>query len=231
MKLLKLRNPFKNLYKFELRLWIVSLIVVSISSLFGKQNNILSLIASLIGVTALIFVAKGDVFGQILTVIFSVFYAIISYTFQYYGEMITYLCMSAPIAALSVISWIRNPYRENKAEVKVNRLKKSEIAFMIMLTILVTIGFYFILGALNTTNLFVSTISVTTSFSASYLMFRRSAAYALAYAANDVVLIILWVMASLEDLSYLAMVACFLMFLANDLYAFFNWSLMKKRQV
>ena len=74
-----LKNPFKKLNKFELGLWIFSLILVSVSFIVVEQKDVLSLIASLIGVTALIFVAKGMVIGQILTVVFAVFYGIISF--------------------------------------------------------------------------------------------------------------------------------------------------------
>ena len=57
------------------------------------------------------------------------------------------------------------------------------------------------------------------------------ALFTLAYAANDIVLIVLWILASLSDLSYLSVVICFLMFLVNDLYGFVNWKRMQKRQL
>ena len=74
---------------------------------------------------------------------------------------------------------------------------------MWLLALVVTVLFYFILKALNTANLFFSTLSITTSFVASYLTFLRSPYYAIGYSANDVVLIILWILASVEDISYL----------------------------
>ena len=222
-------TSFKNLSKFETGLWITSVLIVTASGFFGGDGW-LSTIASLIGVTALIFVSKGDVLGQFLTIVFAVLYGIISFSFTYYGEMLTYLCMTAPIAALAVISWIKNPSPENNSEVAVNRLKMSEIIFLILLTILVTTAFYFILSSLNTANIIPSTISVTTSFLASYLTFRRSRFYAVAYAANDIVLIVLWIMATSVDIKYLSMVICFLMFFINDMYGFIYWTKMKKRQ-
>ena len=177
----------------------------------------------------MIFIAKGDVTGQVLTVVFSLFYAVISLQFRYYGEMITYLGMTAPIAILSVISWLKHPYR-GAAEVKVHYLTRKQTLLMIILTIVVTFGFYFILAAFHTANLMISTISIATSFSASYLMLFRSPAYALAYAANDVVLITLWILATIDSLSYLPMVICFLMFFINDVYGFINWMKIRKKQ-
>ena len=224
---------FKTLTKFEKGLWLTSLAVTLLSYLlsylFSGSGDLLNLIASLIGVTALIFVAKGHVLGQLLTVVFSVFYGIISVLFAYYGEMITYLFMTTPMAIVAAIEWIKNPYKDTQ-EVKVHKVTKKQLAVMWLLALLVTVMFYFILKALNTANLFFSTVSITTSFVASYLTFLRSPYYALGYSANDVVLIILWILASVEDISYLPMVACFIMFLFNDLYGFYNWGRMQKRQ-
>ncbi|MCH5212457.1 MAG: nicotinamide mononucleotide transporter [Oscillospiraceae bacterium] len=216
--------------KGEIILWSSSVLLIIASFLIFDRENYLTLIASVIGATALIFNAKGNPIGQILIVIFSVFYGIISFTFAYYGEMITYLGMTAPMAVAALISWLRNPYNGNRAEVEVNSLKIGEYVFMLALTGIVTVIFYFILKAFHTANLIPSTLSVTTSFIAVYLTWRRSAYYALAYAANDIVLIILWILAALSDFSYLSVIICFIMFLVNDIYGFINWSKMQKRQ-
>ena len=226
---MRTKNPFSDLNGFELSLWIASVLVCIGAYIFSGGGDRLTLVSSLIGVTALIFVSKGYVLGQVLTVVFAVFYGIVSFFFRYYGEMITYLCMTAPIAALSVISWLRHPYKNTK-EVKVAHLTKKQLAVMVILAVLVTIIFYFILGVLGNANMFFSTISITTSFIASYLTFYRSPYYALAYAANDVVLIVLWVLATAENISYLPMILCFIMFLANDLYGFYNWQRIEKKQ-
>lgn len=216
--------------KGELVLWIASVTAIIVSFLIFDRENFLTLIASLIGVTSLIFCAKGNPFGQILIIFFSVFYGIISFTFAYYGEMITYLGMTAPMAVISLVSWLKNPYNDNKSEVKVNRLKLSDIIIMIVLTAVVTLIFYYILDMLHTSNMIVSTISVTTSFIAVYLTFRRSPFYAIGYALNDIVLVIMWTLASFADISYISVVVCFVIFLANDIYGFISWNKMQKRQ-
>lgn len=225
---MKLRGSFRALTKFEIFLWLFSVMAVAVSFLIWSEDY-LTLIASLIGVTALIFVAKGNVLGQVLTVVFAVFYGIISFWFRYYGEMITYLCMTAPIALLAIFSWIKNPY-EKTAEVLVNRLSVKRLLILCGLTAVVTLIFYFLLKALGNASLLVSTFSIATSFFASSLTFMRSPFYALAYAANDLVLIVLWVFAAYEDISCVPMIVCFIMFLANDIYGFYNWRRMKKRQ-
>lgn len=217
--------------KKEIVLWISSVGLISLSFCLFDRENYLTLLASLIGVTSLIFNAKGNPFGQFLMVLFSLIYGIISFTFSYYGEMITYLGMTMPMAVFALISWLRNPYKGNKAEVKVNSIGKGEQLFMWFATIAVTIVFYFVLEHFNTANIVPSTISVTTSFLAVYLTFRRSPYFALAYAMNDIVLIVLWVLASILDIRYISVVVCFVAFLINDIYGFVNWQAMKIRQL
>ena len=216
--------------KEELALWGSSAGLVLVSFFLFDREAYMTLAASLIGVTSLIFNAKGNPIGQALMILFSLLYGLISYTFSYFGEMITYLGMTGPMALFALIAWLRNPYQGNRAEVAVNRLKKRELVLMYALTVLVTVGFYFILDYFHTANMIPSTLSVTTSFIAVYLTFRRSPYFALAYAANDVVLILLWTMAALEDISYLSVIICFVMFLVNDLYGFVSWKRMEKRQ-
>ena len=223
----KLINYFS---KGELLLWCSSVILIAASFCVFDRENYLTLAASLIGVTSLIFNAKGNPFGQFLMIIFSMLYGIISFAFSYYGEMLTYLGMTMPMAVFALISWLKNPHNGNKAEVKVNTLRRKEIMFMWMLAVAVTVAFYFVLEAFHTANIVPSTISVTTSFVAVYLTFRRSPFFALGYAANDVVLIVLWVLASIADVRYISVVVCFAAFLINDIYGFLSWRKMKERQ-
>ncbi len=216
--------------KGELALWSISAALILTSFFIFDRENYMTLAASLIGVTSLIFNAKGNPFGQFLIIIFSALYGIISYTFAYYGEMITYLGMTAPMAVFALISWLKNPYNGNRAEVKVNRLTRGEYLFAAALTALVTLIFYFILAAFHTANLIPSTLSVTTSFLAVYFTFRRSPLYAIAYAANDLVLMVLWLLATLTDISYCSVLVCFAIFFVNDIYGFVCWNKMQKRQ-
>ena len=225
-----MKNIITYFTKEERLLWISSVGLIVLSFCIFDRENYLTLSASLIGVTSLIFNAKGNPFGQLLMVIFSLLYGVISYTFSYYGEMMTYLGMTMPMAVFALVSWMRNPYNGNRAEVKVNHISRKEVIFMWSLAAVVTAVFYFILTFFHTANIVPSTLSVTTSFVAVYLTFRRNPYFAVAYAANDVVLIVLWVLASMSDVRYISVVVCFVAFLVNDIYGFVNWRKMEKRQ-
>lgn len=225
-----MRKWMKYFSKLEWILWLSSMIAIIVSFCLFDRVNYMTLCASLIGVTSLIFCAKGNPVGQLLMVIFSLLYGIISYRFAYYGEMITYVGMTMPMAIVALIAWLRNPYNGNKAQVKVDSVSKREMMWMLLIAIPVTVLFYYILLYFGTANILPSTLSVTTSFVAVYLTSRRCPYYALAYAMNDIVLIVLWIMASLQSLHYVSVVVCFIAFLVNDIYGFVNWERMKKQQ-
>jgi nicotinamide mononucleotide transporter PnuC len=220
----------KYFTNFEIGLWLSSVTFILLSFFIFDRVNYFTLVASLVGITSLIFCAKGNPIGQLMMVVFSAIYGVISFGFAYYGEMLTYLGMTLPMAVISLITWLRNPYKKNKAEVEVRKIKMGDIYALIILTPMVTLMFFFILRALGNANLLPSTLSVTTSFIAAFLCFRRSPYFALAYAVNDIVLILLWSLAAIEDFSYFSVIICFVVFLVNDMYSFFNWRRMQKRQ-
>lgn len=222
-----MNNPLKELTPKEWCLWGVSLFIVTFSNVIGGEVDMLTLAATWVGITSLIFAAKGNVWAQILMTVFSILYGIISFRFRYWGEMMTYLGMSMPMAIWSTITWMKNPSEGSKGEVAIRRLESRHFFFLFGLSVVVTGAFYFVLRALDTPNIVFSTISVTTSFLAASLTMLRSSYYALGYAANDLVLVVLWSLAATKNPVYMPVVINFLIFFMNDMYGFVSW---KKRE-
>lgn len=218
-----MNNPIKTLTKREWSIWLGSIIIVLISNLATKDFDLLTLVAALTGVTSLIFAAKGNVWGQVLMILFSILYGIISFRFRYWGEMLTYLGMTLPMAVWSTITWIKNSSENNGNEVQIQSLSKKHIVALCISGIIVTAVYYYILKSFNTPNIIFSTISIITSFIAASLTMLRSSYYAVWYAVNDVILIILWVLASLKDPAYIPAVVNFSIFFMNDMYGFMSW--------
>lgn len=215
-----MQNPWKELSVKEWWLWSISMLIVTVSNLVGGSFDVLTLAATWVGITSLIFAAKGNVWAQFLMVAFSILYGIISFRFRYWGEMITYLGMTLPMAVWSAVTWLRNPSAGSKSEVAIRKLEKKHFLFLLVLSIVVTGAFYFILRWLETPNIVFSTLSVTTSFLAASLTMLRSSYYALGYAANDLVLIVLWGLAAAKDPVYIPVIINFMIFFMNDMYGF-----------
>lgn len=215
-------NPIKNLTKKEWILWMGSLAIVILSNLLSTDIDVLTLVSACVGITSLIFAAKGNVWAQILMVVFSILYGLISWQFRYWGEMITYIGMTMPMAVWSTITWIKNP-SESGQEVAIQKLTRKHVAGIAAAGVIVTAVFYMILKALDTPNILFSTISITTSFLAASLTMLRSSYYALGYASNDIILIVMWVLASIENPAYIPVVVNFIIFFFNDIYGFVSW--------
>lgn len=220
----------KKFKPHEIVLWSISCVLILASYLIFDRSAPLALCASLLGSTAIIFCAKGIFMGQIFMIIFSILYGIISYKTAYYGEMITYLGMTLPMSVASLISWLTHPYEGDETQVRISRLKPRDYIITLFLTVIVTIIFYFVLKHLGTASILISTISIATSFSAAYLTYRRSPYFSLCYAANDVVLIALWISAAVHDIKLVSVVVCFVTFLANDVYSYICWQKGLKEQ-
>lgn len=214
----------------EWTIWMVSVLVITLAFCLAGDFQPLTLVASLVGVTSLIFIAKGNVLGQFLIILFSILYAIVSYTQRYYGEMITYLGMSLPSAAVACVTWLKNPSKKGKSEVQIAEMSGKKWLFLAVFAAAVTAAFYFILKAFDTNRLYLSTLSVTTSIVPATLLIFRNPYYAVGYACNDLVLIGLWTYSCFSSLSYLPMLVCFIAFFVNDMYGFYNWKRMQKRQ-
>ncbi len=215
-------NPIKSLTKKEWILWMGSLAIVILSNLLSTDRDVLTLVSACVGITSLIFAAKGNVWAQILMVVFSLLYGLISWQFRYWGEMITYIGMTMPMAVWSTITWIKNP-SESGQEVAIQKLTRKHVAGIAAAGVIVTAVFYMILKALDTPNILFSTISITTSFLAASLTMLRSSYYALGYASNDIILIVMWVLASIENPAYIPVVVNFIIFFFNDMYGFVSW--------
>lgn len=219
---MKLRNPFKGFTKFEWVLWIGSMVAIAVAHFVAGSSDWASLAVSLVGVTSLIFAARGDPLAPLLFIVFAIIYAIKSYFVSYYGEMIIYLFMQLPVSVVSLITWLKN-LNKGEHQVKVGRLTWKKLVIMLALDVAVAVPFYFLLKYFNTANLIPSTISVATSFAALFLMTLRIPQYALAFVLNDVVMVVLWSLALATDVGCISLVVCFSIFLINDTYTFISW--------
>lgn len=222
---------FKSLKPLDYVLWGSSVILFVLTNVLLDSHNGLYTIAVIIGLTALIYTARGHVFGPLFMVIFSILYSLISLSMDYHSEFITYGSMTLPMSIVALYAWLKNPNKQNQNEVQTVILTHKEWIHGAFLTLVITTGFGIFMFWLNTPNLVVSTLSITTSFIAVYLTYKRSMFYALAYAANDIILIVLWAYAVRLDLAYLPILMCFGLFFIYDIYGLMSWSKMTKNQL
>ncbi len=226
-----MKKFLKNWNWFEIVFLALSLIGLSLCFAFTPDRNWFSYVVSLVGVVSVMTVAKGLVFAPFINIAYNIIYSIISVLQHYYGEAIIYIGLMIPIAVASIVSWLRNKNKENTSTVQVNKIKGIEYLYLFIGAICATVAFYFLLRALNTSELIISTLSLITSVVASYLILRRCSYYALAFVANDIILIVLWTMVVINSgIAFLPTALSFGIFLINDIYGFIHWKIQERKQ-
>lgn len=226
-----MKKFFKSWNLFEKLFLLISLFIIIVCYFVGNDRNILSLITSILGVITVIFGAKGLVWAPIINLLYNIVYIILSYTQGFYGEVIIYIFFMTPINIAMILSWLKNKSKQDENIVEVNKVSKKEYIILFIVTLFVTVGFYYLLKALNTSALLISTISLIDSFIATYLLYRRCSNYALSYIVNDIILIVLWSFSLRNNgIAYLPMILSFVVFLVNDIYGFISWKKREKEQ-
>lgn len=226
-----MKKIFKNWNWFEIIFLVVSLLTITTCFIFAKDKNILSFIASMLGIVSVIMVAKGLVVAPFFCIVSNILYAVLSLTQRFYGESIIYFCLMIPINIGTIITWLKHKNSKNSDVVQVNKLKKVEYLAVLGVALVSTVAFYFLLKAINTNELIVSTLSLIFSLVAAYLSFRRCKFYALAFLIDDVIQIVMWGLAiNASGIAFLPTLICFALYLINDIYALFHWIREEKNQ-
>lgn len=208
-------------------LYIAGLALIITMSICFKASWI-SAVTGIFGLSCVIFAAKGKVIGIFFTWVMIVFYCILSFQNKYYGEVFINICMMFPMTIIQLVAWLKNLGKDYV--VKVNSITKKEIIIVCCVAVVAFVAFYFILRALGTSQLIFSTISIVTSILATYFQSRRSKYGFLAFLANDLVLCVLWLLATLEDIKNISMLVAVILYVICDVYGFISWGVMQKRQ-
>ena len=226
-----MKKILKNWNWFEIVFLIVSYIVLTLCFALGTEKNTFSFIVSLVGVSSVMLVAKGLTIAPIVSIVYNILYAILSITQKYYGETIIYTVIMIPLSIISIVSWVKNKNGGKKEQVQVNKISKKEYLILSFVIVVVTFGFYFLLKALHTNELIVSTISLVAPVISAYLMLRRSSNYAICFIVSNVVLIVLWGLSvKTAGAGFLPTICSFVIFTILDVYGLIHWKKEEKRQ-
>ena len=223
MKILKDWTNFEKLLLFG------SIIIVTITGLCFK-SDLLTITCSIVGIITVLLLAKGKNLGQVFGLLITILYSIVSFKNKYYGEVLIYALLMFPMFVIGIFSWIKHK-NEKTNSVEINSIKKKEWIIISFAFAGIFVGIYYLLKSFNTSELFVSTISVLASLFAVYLQIRRSKYSFSFYILNDIILIFLWGIPVVRG-SYMLfpMLLNPTINLINDIYGFYNWKKTEKIQ-
>ena len=218
-----MKKLFSDWTKFEIALLLFSLLIV-ISSGILCNSRLLTIICSITGIVFALTQAKGKVISQFIGLILVLLYSILSFQNKYYGEVLIYIFIMLPLFIFGIVSWIRNVNHETNT-VEKNDLTKKEWFILTTISTGLFIGLYYLLKYFNTSQLFISTLSMVTSLFATYLVARRSKYGFLFYIGNDIILFILWGIPVIQgELLLIPMLFNPIINFINDSYAWISWN-------
>ncbi len=219
----------KEWTKLEKTLLYGSCIIVLIVGIIFK-SDILTTLCSIIDIIAMLLIAKGKNIGQLLGVLITVLYSIVSFKNGFYGEVIIYIFMMLPMYLIGIVSWIKHKNKETNS-VEINNIYKSEWLIVSIVSVIVFTGVYYLLKAFNTNELLVSTLSVLASLFGIYFQIRRSKYTFSFFIINDIILSVLWGIPIINgNFSLLPIFLDPVINFLNDTYGFYNWTRLEKKQ-
>ena len=219
---------FKDWTIFEtLFLIIGTLVALVLTPLF--KGTVIDLGYTLLYFWTALLLAKGKYSCYIIGIISTFFYAYVSYSNRYYGEVIISMCCTLPLMIVGLINWIKHQDISNTVIIKA--ISKKEITLVLISQVLLFEVYYLLLKTFNTNNIFISSLSVVASLIATYLTARRSEKGFIGFIINDVILIALWGIPVLYgELNIIPVLLCPVLLLINDIYGVYNWKRIKEKQ-
>lgn len=223
-------KTWKGYNILDLILILTGIIVVTITGiLFGSPWYII--VSTLLGLLCVFTQAKGKISTQFIGIIYFCFYIFISYTQKYYGEAILYLSIMLPMYIYGVIHWLANRDKKENVVIVKSNLSKKEWLFSSIGFVLLSVGVFFLLKALKTSQLITSTLSFVSMLPAVYLLIRRCKWNQVAFLINDFIVPILWLVLVIQgDLSFLPMVIYHVFQITYDIYGLIEWIKLEKKQ-
>lgn len=203
--------------------------VVSTSIIFG--SHWLIIVNSVLGILCVFTQAKGKVATQFIGVVWFCFYITLATQQQYYGEAILYGTIMIPMYIYGIIHWLSHRDKKDNVVIVRNNLPANEWLFMFIGLIIVSVGVFLLLRALNTAQLWLSTIAFCTMLPCVYLLIRRCKWNQLFFLVNDVVLFFLWqILVFKGNLSFLPIMCYQICQIIYDAYGFIEWIKLEKKQ-
>lgn len=223
-------KTWKGYNILDLILILVGIVTVTISGiLFGSKWYII--VSTLLGLLCVFTQAKGKISTQFIGIAYFCFYIFISYTQKYYGEALLYLIIMLPMYIYGVIHWLANRDKKNNVVLVRSNLPKKEWLISGLCFVEVAVGVFFLLKALNTSQLWISTLSFVSMLPAVYLLMRRCKWNQVAFLINDFIVPILWLFLVIQgDLSFLPMCIYHIFQITYDVYGLIEWIKLENKQ-
>lgn len=214
----------------DLILISLGVIVVTVSGIMFKSKWYV-ITSTLLGLFCVFTQAKGKVSTQFIGIVYFCFYIFISYSQKYYGEALLYLLIMLPLYIYGVIHWLSHRDKKDNVVIVKSNLSLKEWCISGFCFLIIAVGVFFLLKALNTAQLIINALSFLSMLPAVYLLTRRCKWNQVAFLINDFIVPVLWIFLVVQgDLSFLPMCIYHIFQITYDVYGLIEWIKLEKKQ-
>ena len=208
----------------------VGIVAIVATSIIFKSDWLI-IVNSLLGILCVFMQAKGKVATQFIGIVWFVFYCFLSYQQKYYGETILYATIMIPLYIYGVIHWLRHRDKKDNVVIVENKISIKEIVIFTVIWVAISVGVFFLLKALSTAQLWLSTVAFCTMLPSVYLLMRRNKWNQLLFLINDIILCVLWqTLVYKGDLSFIPILCYQVCQIIYDAYGLYEWFRIEKKQ-
>ena len=150
-------NEFKGWKKLEVFWLVLACAIITGLSIYWK-DSLMGIISATTGVACVVCTGKGKLSAYVFGVVNCVLYAVISYNARLYGETMLNALYYVPMQFVGFYVWSKNMNNETY-EVKKIHMKNSARIFWLLMMVLGTIGYGYILKVLGDAMPFVEMYS------------------------------------------------------------------------
>lgn len=205
--------------------------VISITTLsIIYKSSALTIILSLFGIFYVTFLAKQIKFSVIFGLVQTILYIIQSALYNNWGEFAINILVVFPLLLSTLITWLSK--KEKGVVVTTHEISWKEWLILILIDLVISIAFYFILDYFETPYLIFATISVFFTSMANYLLLRKSFYMFFVFIATNATMILIWLMPIIEgvekNFETIPMLVLLCFYTISNILGIVNW---RKRKV
>lgn len=222
---------FKGFSLYDILYITFSFFSITIVSIVFKSDA-LAIIYSFTAIIGMFLLSKGYNLGYVFILAYMIVYAIEAYLTGLYGEAILYGFILMLMQIYAIIKSFRR--KNNGGSIQITRLKVWQYVVAIVVILALGFGVYFVLQALGTKYLIISTIAFMVALYANFLRVIGDLNCSIGFIVLDIVMIVLWLMPLFHGepngSSLITFAVTSLIYIANDIYTYINWFKLYKKQ-
>lgn len=214
-------KEFQTLGKYEKICFPLIIILICSISLYMKDNKI-ALLSAICGITYTILAGKGRIYCYIFGIISTLCYGYISWKNYLYGQLLLNIGYYLPMQIVGVFCW-KNNLKKNSAEIYKTKLPISKSVKYYIITILISVGCYFVLKNVGDKQPLIDSITTVFSGLGMYFTVKRSIEQWYAWIVVNGLSVLMWVGAYINGSNCFATILMWLVYFVLGFYFLHSW--------